>query len=153
MFNLAISRHGITRDFTTLDPTYVTAPPIGLVLSELHYIRRCKKMGGPSDEWLYTRSSTLIEAGGVRHFKCSVLIFMYHVVCHCVLYYVHNQYCIFVINSYMFLIYICMITVKIKSKLNTIWHLSYQFNTYPSLQSMCYLPPERSKKYQPGKIT
>ena len=30
------SRHGITRDFTTLDPTCLTAPPIQLVLSEPH---------------------------------------------------------------------------------------------------------------------
>ena len=34
MFDLIISRQGITRDFTTLGPTCVTAPPVQLGLSE-----------------------------------------------------------------------------------------------------------------------
>ena len=37
MFNLVISHHRIMRDFTTLDPICITAPPIRLVLSQPHY--------------------------------------------------------------------------------------------------------------------
>ena len=47
MFNLDISRHRITHDFTDLGPTCVRAPPIQLVLSETHY-----KLPSKSDQGL-----------------------------------------------------------------------------------------------------
>ena len=45
MFDRFISRHEIARDFTTLDPTCIVAPPIRLVLSE-PLSKHTKKIAG-----------------------------------------------------------------------------------------------------------
>ena len=40
MFDLVTSRNGKPRDFIDLDPTCITVPPIRIILSEPHWIRR-----------------------------------------------------------------------------------------------------------------